>query len=109
MSGTSTTPMATLFGRLFWMLIGPLALLVTLYSIVSSGRGWWTATDIVYFVILGGMVLGRWIEFRGGNATTSDGKPTTQADLRRYVLMLVTLGPVAWGVANFVGNHLLTR
>jgi hypothetical protein len=104
-----TTPMAALFGRLFWMIIGPLALVVTLYSIVSSGTGWWTATDILYFLVLGGMALGRWTEFRGGNPTTCDGERATQADLRRYVLMLATIGPVAWVAANVAGSHLLTR
>jgi len=35
----------------------------------------------------------------------SDGDPATPADFRRYVLTIV-VGPLLWGIANVIGNHL---
>ena len=109
MSSSTTTPLSAVFGRLFWMLVGPLGLILTTYFIVTSGTGWTTMADLLYFVILGGMILGKWLEFRGGNPETTTGEHVTAADLRRYILMVVTAGPIVWVVANIFGNHLLGR
>jgi hypothetical protein len=97
------------FGRMFWMMVGPLALILTTYFIVTSGGGWTTTTDLLFFVILGGMIFGRWLEFRGGSPETSTGEPATTADLRRYVLTCVIAGPVVWAIANVLGNYVLNR
>lgn len=93
MSSPATTPLSVVFGRLSWMMVGPLALVLTTYSIVTFGTGWTTTADLLFFVILGGMILGKWLEFRGGSPETSTGEPATAADLRRYILMVVTAGP----------------
>jgi hypothetical protein len=77
--------MSAVLGRVFWMMFGPLSLALTLYFIVSSGTGWRTFADLLYFLILGGMIFGRYLEVRGGNPMKSDGDPATPADLRRYV------------------------
>jgi hypothetical protein len=101
--------MVSVFGRLFWMMIGPLTLGISLYYIVTSGTGWRTTADICFFLILGGMILGRWLEFRGGNPQTSTGEVATPADLRHYILGLVIGGPIAWVIANLIGNHWLAQ
>ncbi len=31
------------------------------------------------------------------------------ADFRRYVLLVVTIGPVVWVLANALGNHVLAH
>ena len=107
MQTSSTTPLWAVLGRVFWMMVGPLSLMLTVYFIVSSGTGWRTAADVLYFVILGGMPLGRWLEFRGGRPLTSSGEPATPAHLRRYVLLVLILGPALWIAANVLGNHVL--
>lgn len=109
MAGSNTTPLIPVFGRLLWMMIGPLTLVLVIYFIATSGTGWTTTADLLYFVILGGMMLGRWLEFRGGSPETSTGEPATAADLRHYILMLVTVGPIVWALTNLVGNHLLAK
>ena len=109
MAGSNTTPLTAVLGRLLWMMIGPMALLLTIYFIVTSGTGWTTTADLLYFVTLGGMILGKWMEFRGGSPETSTGEHATAADLRRYILMVVTAGPVVWVIANILGNYVLRR
>ena len=39
MTGSNTTPLTAVFGRLFWMIVGPMALVMTTYFIVTSGNG----------------------------------------------------------------------
>jgi hypothetical protein len=107
MAHSQTTSAAALLGRFFWMLIGPLVLLLLTFSIVSGGSGWWTIVDFAFWATLAAMLLGRWLEFRGGNPQTADGEPATAAHFRRYALLagLVALG--VWVVANLLGNHWL--
>lgn len=107
MSSSNTTRLIPVFGRLFWMIVGPLALVLATYFIVCSGSGWTTAADLMFFVTLGGMILGRWLEFLGGSPETSTGEPATARDLRRYIFMLVVIGPIVWAAANILGNHVL--
>jgi hypothetical protein len=104
-----TTSMIPAFGRLFWMMVGPLALVLTTYFIVTSGSGWTTTINVLFFVILGGMIFGKWLEFRGGSPETSTGEPATTADLRRYILVAVIAGPIVWVIANILGNCVLNR
>ncbi len=108
MSDAPVTSIKVVLARLFWMLLGPAFLTICLYRIATAGTGWTTFADLVYFVILGGMILGRWVEFRAGNPRTSTGEPAAPADLRRYVLAVAAGGLLLWVVANVVGNHLLT-
>jgi hypothetical protein len=91
------------------MMVGPLTLVMTTYSIVTSGTGWTTVADFLFFVILGGIVLGRWLEFRGGSPDTQTGEPATAADLRRYIVTIVTAGPAVWVVANVLRNYIVHR
>jgi hypothetical protein len=109
MSSSNTTHLIPTFGRLFWMIAGPLALVLTAQSIITSGAGWATTANVLYFIILGGMILGKWLEFRGGSPETSSGEPATAANLHRYILLVVTAGPAVWVVANILGNYVLRR
>jgi hypothetical protein len=79
------------FGRLAWMIVGPFA----------------QPIDLIYFLVLGGMVLGRWLEFRYSQPLTATGEPATAADLRRYTWVLGILGLGAWIAANLVGNQVV--
>ena len=62
----AVTSVSVLFAHLMWLFIGPLALLLTLYGIVSIGGGWATAQNAVFFVLVGLMVWCRWLDQRSG-------------------------------------------
>lgn len=109
MAAPPSSSSAALLGRLFWMMIGPLTLVLVLYHIVTSGTGSRVFAHTVYFVVLLGMILGKWLEFRGGNPQTAAGEPATPADLRRYVLAVLIGGPIVWVIANVAGSHLVAR
>lgn len=99
----SSTP--AVLGRLTWMIVGPFALAILGIGITERRDGWFSPVDLLYLIVLGGMVLGRWTEFRYSQARSATGEPTTVAHLRRYTLVLGILGFSIWVAANLVGNQ----
>ncbi len=109
MATRTSTSTAAFFGRLFWLFAGPMFLMVLALNIAQRGTGWLTPIDLGYFLILGGMLLGRWLEFRSGSAMTATGEPATASDLRRYMVTAAIAGLALWAAANLLGNHWLGR
>ena len=104
MSASPNTKPSVFLGRLVWMLFGPLLLVVAGFAIANSNDGWTAISDIGYLLILAAMLVGRWLEFRGGQPERADGEPATAADLTRYVLVAPVIGLAGWALANLVGN-----
>jgi hypothetical protein len=98
---------SAVFGRLFWMMVGPFMLAIFAISIIRRTDGWFSPLAGLYFLALGGMLLGRWLEFRSGQPLTAMGTPATAAHLRRYALVLSLLGIAGWVLANLIGNRAL--
>jgi hypothetical protein len=103
------TSFSALFGRVFWMMIGPLALVLLGFTIIRIGSGWLTWADAAFLAVLGAMLLARWAEFRRGNPQTVTGEPATRTHLHHYVRAAIPAGLSAWIAANVVGNYLLDR
>src|SRR5207249_1890712 len=61
-----TTTGPALFGRLLWMMVGPITLALLALQIVQHRHGWLTPTSLVYILVLGGTLLGRCLEVRSG-------------------------------------------
>ena len=93
------------FARLFWMMLGPLFLLLLALSIVSQGRSWLTVTDFIFLACVLLLPLARWYEFRAGEPRTSTGDPATERDLRRYAAGALAIGAGIWIAANVLGVH----
>jgi hypothetical protein len=95
-------------GRIVWMAAGPACLLLSLVLIMNApGAGWLTGPDMLYWAALSAMVIGRWTEYRGGDARNGFGEPTGRKDLARYFAGLAIVGPALWLFANFVSNNLM--
>jgi hypothetical protein len=109
MSRSSTTTVPALIGRILWMMVGPITLVLLAVSIAQRWDGWFTLPGLAYFVALLGTVLGRWLEFRCGVPMTATGEPATADHLRRYALAFGTIGVGIWLVANLAGDHLMNR
>ena len=105
MTTRTMTSFPAVAGRLFWMFVGPFALAVSAIGIAGRRDGWLGPSDLFYFVVLAGMYLGRWTEFRSGAALTATGEPATALDLRRYAWGLGLLGLGAWVAANLIGHR----
>jgi hypothetical protein len=100
--------LSVLGARVTWFFLGPAALMLILVGIVSRGDGWLTALDAAFGVVVGLMILGRWVEQRSGAAMTVTGQPATVAQYRRYITRLPPAAVAVWVVANVLGNHILT-
>ena len=98
---------SAVFGRLFWMMVGPFILGVCAIRITGRTDGWFSPLDGLYFLALGGMLLGRCLEFRSGRPLTAMGTPATAAQLRRNAPVLSLLGITVWILANLIGNRAL--
>lgn len=98
---------AVLFGRVMWMLAGPMALCLITYGIVSGGDGWFQTADAAFAIVLLFMIGGRWIEQRSGVATTVTGQPATVQHFKRYLRTFVPAAVGLWIAANVLGNHVL--
>lgn len=92
MSTRPTTSSVAFFGHLSWIIVGPMFLMVLALSIARRNTGWLTLLDLCFRLILGGMLLGRWLEFRSGTAVTGIGGPAMPADLRRYLVVATLVG-----------------
>lgn len=105
MTARAMTSLPAVAGRLFWIFVGPFVLAVCAVGIAGRRDGWLGPSDLFYFVVLAGMYLGRWMEFRTGDALTATGEPATALDLRRYACGLGLIGLVVWVAANIIGNR----
>ena len=99
--------MYVMVSRVFWMMLGPLLIAVAGINIVNSGNGWFTLADIAFLLMLGGVVMARWLELQSGGAQTSTGEPATASQVYRFMLFATIVGLAAWIAANFVGNYWL--
>lgn len=97
--------LGVLGARLTWILLGPLALAVITWGIVSRGNGWFTGLDAAFGIVVGLMLLGRWVEQRSGTATTLTGEPAAPEQFRRFMTLLPPLAAAVWIIANLAGNH----
>lgn len=103
------TPNSVGLARIFWMLLGPFALVLLGLSIVSRGESWATPADFAFLAVVMLLPYARWYEFRHGHAETSTGEPATPAHLTRYCVLAVIIGAAAWATANVLGVHLFAR
>jgi hypothetical protein len=105
MASEATTSAPALLGRLYWMMVGPFALAICATRITESVPGWLGPLDVIYFLLLGGVLMGRWLEFRYSQPTTAMGEPATVAHLRRYTAVVSIVGLGIWVAAKLVASH----
>jgi hypothetical protein len=101
-------PFRAVFGRLMWMLLGPLLLFVATLCLFKARDSLWGLGDLAYFVCLFAIVLARWIEFQSGFGLTADGEPATAQQIRRFTLAAVVVGLAVWTGATVLRVLVLT-
>ena len=106
-SAKPISSISVLGARMTWVCLGPAALFFAVLGITYQGTGWLTLLDAFFWLVVGLMMLGRWVEFRAGAATTLTGEPTTQSQYRTYMAWFPAIAALLWAVANALGNHLL--
>jgi hypothetical protein len=76
-----TTPFSAALGRLTWMFFGPILSAFAVFAIATRNKGGLAFSDLAYFLVLGAMLAGRWVEFQYGHPQTATGDPATLTGL----------------------------
>jgi hypothetical protein len=103
---TAPTPGYAGFARIFWMFVGPMVLVMIAFQIATTESDGFSGADFAFFLVLGGMIFGRWAEFRGGSPQTANGEPATPGHLHRYIKVALPIGLAMWVVAKLIGHFL---
>ncbi len=108
MSYQTNYPVLTLVSRVYWIMLGPLLLVLMAVLIIKTGNGWLTGPDFAFLILLAALLFARWLEFQGDNPQTADGQPANASHLRRFLFGAVALGFGGWVAANVIGNYVMT-
>lgn len=86
--------------RLAW-LVGGVGILAIL-TIVIARRAAFSVVDVIFWTVVLLVAAVRLVDITRFNGETADGEPATVATWRRYVVTLVAVAGVAWGLAHTV-------
>jgi hypothetical protein len=89
--------------RLVWMMFGNIALLLCA-AFVAQGKAP-VVMDVAFFAVAVGLIAVRYLDITKFKGQTSEGKPATLADWRRYAAMMVIVSLALWGAARFVASR----
>jgi hypothetical protein len=101
--------MWSMFARFWWMLGGPMVMVLFVFKIVERGDGWFTPADIGFMALIATMIVGRWLEVLGGAPERANGFPAEPGDFKKYVMQLLLFSAVIWIAANVLANVILRR
>lgn len=92
--------------RLFWLMFGNMAVLLCAVYILRNRVPFFSPPDAVFWAAVALLIGVRYIDIKHLQGTTSEGKPATLTDWRRYVGMLVASTAGLWVVAHVVSRAL---
>jgi hypothetical protein len=103
---TSYDPASGCLLRLFWMMLGNLALLAAAYGIVENSAASFGLADVFYWAIVGALLWARYADIRYMNGRTAEGQPATMAHCQRYAVILVAVSTGLWIIAHVLARLL---
>ncbi len=86
--------------RLFWVILGPMTLLLVLLGLILNKPEAVGGLDAFYAIVVLLMLGGRWIEQRSAAPKTASGELSTPESFRRYIYILIPVAIVAWVAAR---------
>ncbi len=87
-----------LFLRLTWMALGN-ATLFLCAALVAKGTAP-LAMDIIFFIVVIGLIVVRYVDITKFKGQTSEGKPANLAHWRRYTVLLAVFSIGVWVLAR---------
>jgi len=96
------TKFSVLGARVVWFFIGPVALFLTLWIMLTSGRTAFSVHDVFFFSLVMLIMGCRWIEQRSGQASNMEGKPATWKEFRRYAIRFPIVAVILWLMTKLV-------
>jgi hypothetical protein len=94
----------TIIVRLTWMAFGNLVLIIVAFLIAEQRAG--IVLDIVFWAVVAGLILTRYIDINVFHGNTADNEPATLQHWRQYSILLIVIAALALIVAHVAGNVL---
>ena len=94
--------LATL-ARIYWMMVAPGALLITVAAIFDGKQAGKLTLHIVYWAVVASLLLVRYVDIFKFQGETTDGAPATASHFRKYAITLALLAPALWLGAWLLG------
>jgi len=90
--------------RFYWMVVGNMALAFLAMGIFE--QNWWPPTwrDAAYWAIVASLAVVRLVDIRLLGGRTGEDAPATEADLRRYLVVLVVAAAGVWMLAHLAAR-----
>jgi hypothetical protein len=85
--------------RFFWMMIGN-ALLLVMALLIAQKKSLFSLYDILFWVVVGLLILARYIDIVYFHGDDADGKPTTIKHWHRYIALLLLVSFAVWSISN---------
>jgi hypothetical protein len=86
--------------RFFWMLVGNMALFFLAISIGQTAPFKLSWRDAAFLVVVLALALARFVDISFLDGRTTEDKPATLADWRRYTVWLLAAGVAVWFAAH---------
>ena len=86
--------------RLFWMMIGNVALAASAFGVAEDSALALGSADAIYWAVVGLLLAARYGDIRYFHGRTTDGSPATMAHWRRYAAVLVAVSTAIWLLAH---------
>ena len=91
--------------RVFWLMLGNVALLTSAYGIVEDSAAILGPADLLYWSVAALLLGARYADIRYFQGRTADGRPASMAHWRRYAAVLAVVSTAIW-LAAHAASHL---
>lgn len=99
-ASSEPTSVLSLFVRLFWMILGIVALGISVMMILRNRDGLFSVADAIYLVTFPLMIGARYLDIARYQGATAYGEPATMGHWRRYALSVAMGAVVVWLAAH---------
>jgi hypothetical protein len=86
--------------RIYWIAVGNFAL--ALLAMAIAEQNWWPPTwrDAAFWTVVASLAGVRFVDIRLLGGRTGEDAPASEADLRRYLVVLVVAAAAVWTLAH---------
>jgi hypothetical protein len=90
------------FLRLTWMVLGNVALAISLFPIAQGRPVFFSIADGVFWAMAAAVAAARFADVRFCGGATVSGTPATMEHVRVHATSLAFVAAIAWGLAHIV-------
>jgi len=99
---SQTTSCLSVLIRIFWMMIGNMALGLFAAFIVINRIPYFSIHDFIYWIVVVMLITARYIDVKKMNGLTAEGEPATIVHWRRYTFLLILVSMSLWIISHLL-------